>query len=240
MPRSEKSLRQIYRETRLRQRPADAYVTAMREPVPMGSYTPQQLRRWGVGVPLLWLPAAVRFGPQTPQGLRTFVAASDPPGSILWAAAATPTQIVTSLHIDFVGEIARVCEAVDIQPDGRGLRYGLTLEPIDHAIGRALDVCGFGADGVAVEVNRTDLRAVIPWRWTPDEHGQLRAHTVPDDERHDLVLHMDCAADSAPRVAEHRRDGADTVPVLSGVPTRADVQAALHAFFAASPTTDGS
>lgn len=224
---SRRGFKATYQDTRLKQDPAALHERAAREPVELGLYAADRLRKYGVGVPLLWPTAITRFGRQMPLGMQAFQAMTRPPASCLWVAATTRTQVFASLHVEFVGGIARVCEAVDIPAgEGIGREYALTLEPVAHVLARCLDTAGF-VDEVSEDL-LSRVRGWFPWRWRTDGHVEH----VPDTQQRNLVLHLEHAPGTPLRVTEQRREHADDVATLSDTPSRGDLQAVLQALFA--------
>ena len=202
---------------------------ARSQPVVVGTYRADELRRHGVGVVQLWPPSLPRNARSVPRGIHAFQAMTLPPASTLWVAAATGERIIASLHVEFVGDIARSCEAVDVQVNGVGSRYVLRLEPRDIAVARCLDMIGYGPDGGG---GLSRLRASFPWRWVPDgDVGRLRSERLPDEQMRNLVVRFSCAPGAPPSVTEQFRAGCADVPALQDAPSRAEMAAALDAFF---------
>lgn len=232
MTRPSRGFREAFRDTRLKRDPAALAARAAQEQVELGVYSPQQLRNHGVGVPPLW-KASVRLSRQSPLGIRAFQTLTQPPASCLWVAASTRAQIFASLHIEFVGDIARVCEALEIEAGGAtGREYRLTLEPVDHVMARCLDTAGFGADVAEDLLSR--VRGWVPWQWVPDKDGQTKPRVVPEERLRNLVVALERIPGAPVVVTEQRRENVDDVPVLPDSPSRGDMRATLRALFVES------
>ena len=200
--------------------------------VVLGTYPAEELRRCGVGVVQLWPTAAPRSGRRLPLGLQAFQAMTAPPASCLWVAGATHERITDSLHVEFVGDVARVARAVDIQPDGVGWEFVLSVEPTRTALAHGLDVLGLDAhDGERF----TRFRAWFPWRWPAADLG--RPEAVPAEQMRSLVDRFRLGPDSPAVVTEQRAAHCADVPLLPDAPTRAEVATVLDAFFTGGPAT---
>ena len=202
--------------------------------VVLGTYPPDKLRKYGVGVVNMWPPSVPRHPRMVPLDIRAFQTTFAPPGSCLWTAATTRERITASVHIEFMGDTARVSEPVDIQTNGVGREYILSVEPVAMALARCLDIVGASAHDVEL---LTRLRGYFPWRWTKDKNERIRPQRLPSEQMRDLRVRFSCTPGSSPTVIDDIRSYCDDAPALPGVPTRADVAAVLEAFFAGGPAT---
>ncbi len=203
--------------------------------VVLNTYSADELRTDGVGVVQLWPPSVPPSRRQTPLGVQAFQATFAPPGACLWAAATTRERITDSVHIELVGDIARVCEPVDLQTDGVGREYVLSVEPVAMALARCLDIVTASAPDVEL---LTRLRGYFPWQWTNDQNGRPRPHRLPPEQMRDLRVRFSCTPGSSPTVIDDIRTHCADVPALPETPARADVAAVLDAFFAGGHVTD--
>jgi hypothetical protein len=194
--------------------------------VVLGTYAAEELRACGVGVVQLWPTAPPRSASRVPLGMQAFRAMTAPPASCLWVAGATRDRITDSLHVEFMGDIARVAQAVDIQPDGVGREFVLGLEPARSALARGLDALGLDADGGE---RFTRFRAWFPWHWPAADPGRPQA--VPVEQLRSFVGRFRLGPGASPAVTEQLAAHCADVPALPDSPTRTEVAAVLDAFF---------
>ncbi len=209
--------------------PQAVHEVARSRRVILGTQPADRLRKFGVGVPMLWPSQTSAELRRAPLDIQVFQALARPPASWLWAATASPERIVASVHIEFVADdTARVCEAVDVQPDGVGRDFVLSIEPAATAIARCLDTVGFGEPPTSSQ-ERTRFRASFPFRWI----GDVR-EAVPPEQVRGLTVRFTTEPDGT-RVVEHqRRTSCDDVGDVPAHPTRAELTAALSAFLGQS------